>query len=193
MGYNFLQGLYNPNHPEKYSGDLKKIVFRSSYELAAFKWCDRAKHVISWSSEEVVIPYISPVDNRKHRYFMDLKIVFDIGNGKCKTVLVEIKPETQTKPPRKGGKPEKYLERVKTYEVNQAKWAAAEQFAKERGWGFVKWTEEHLINGVQDDKEINARMREQRAKKRKDRERNSIIHKRAMKLARAKIAQRGNS
>ena len=74
MAYSFLQGLYTPKNPKKYIGDLRRITYRSSWELHAFKWCDFNTNVIQWNSEEVVVPYRSPVDGRMHRYFVDLKI-----------------------------------------------------------------------------------------------------------------------
>jgi hypothetical protein len=38
----------------------------------------------------------------------------------------------------------RYLTEVATVAVNQAKWAAAETYCKERNWKFVKLTEKEL-------------------------------------------------
>ena len=59
-------------------------------------WCDKTEEVVGWSSEEVVIPYYYDIDKRYHRYFVDLKIHFKNG----KVLLVEIKPDKETAPPK---------------------------------------------------------------------------------------------
>ena len=88
-------GRYKVKHRNKYRGDPDAVVFRSMWERQCFKWCDDNPKVIGWQSEETVIPYFYEVDKKYHRYFMDLKINFKDG----KTVLVEIKPDKETKPP----------------------------------------------------------------------------------------------
>ena len=89
------QGMYQPRNPKKYRGDPSKIVFRSSWERLFMEWLDLNPDVISFQSEEFYIPYISPVDNRQHRYFVDFKVKFANGT----TILIEIKPAHQTKKP----------------------------------------------------------------------------------------------
>ena len=37
-------------------------------------WLDNNDSIIEWGSEELVIPYRSPVDNRVHRYFPDFYV-----------------------------------------------------------------------------------------------------------------------
>lgn len=185
MAYNYFQGKFTPKNPHKYEGDVKNINFRSSWEYSAFKWCDQNKNIISWSSEEVVIHYVSPVDGKRHRYFMDLKIVLKCSDDTAKTVLVEIKPIAQTKEPQRRGKPETYLEACRTYAVNKAKWAAAEAYAKERGWGFTIFTEEHLIEGYQNDLELKHKMREHQKKVKQEKEKNNIRRQRAKVLSKA--------
>lgn len=134
-------GKYKPKNPKKYSGDPSNIVYRSMWEKYCFKWCDENTSIKSWSSEEVVIPYFYDVDKKYHRYFMDLKIVFKNGQ----TILVEIKPEKETKPPVFNGRRSKrYINEGLTYVKNQNKWAAAQNFAQDRGWGFQIWTENTL-------------------------------------------------
>lgn len=147
MARNYYQGKYIVENSQKYEGNEKDVTFRSSWEYKAFHYCDTNHKVKRWSSEEVIIPYISPVDGRVHRYFMDLKIVtVDPDTGREVVTLVEIKPEKETLPPTKQGKKtERYKEEVKTYLVNRAKWAAATNFCKKRGWLFTIWTEKNLI------------------------------------------------
>ena len=115
-------GKYKPKNPQKYKGDYTKIVYRSMWERHCFKWCDEQSDVISWSSEEVVVPYLYEVDKKYHRYFVDLKITFK----NKKTVLVEIKPDKETRPPKNPGKKTKrYITEGLTYVKNMNKWKAA--------------------------------------------------------------------
>jgi hypothetical protein len=58
-------------------------------------FCDNNSNVIKWGSENVVIPYISPVDGRAHRYFVDNFVVIREGS-KIGKYLIEIKPFKQT-------------------------------------------------------------------------------------------------
>ena len=136
-------GRYKVKNRNKYSGDPDKVIFRSLWEANAFKWCDTTSTVKSWSSEEVVIPYLYEVDKRYHRYFMDLKITYTTG----KTVLVEIKPDKENRPPEfKGRRTKKYLNEGMTYIKNMNKWSAAQSYAADRGWGFEIWTEKRLAD-----------------------------------------------
>jgi hypothetical protein len=62
-----------------------------------------------------------------------------------KTYLIEIKPESQTLPPVPPKKKTKrFIQEVMTYGKNQAKWKAATEYAKDRGWEFMILTEKHL-------------------------------------------------
>ena len=65
------KGKFTPTHSNKYQGDSRNIIYRSLWELKFMKWCDRNVNIIEWGSEEFFIPYVSPIDNRKHRYFPD--------------------------------------------------------------------------------------------------------------------------
>lgn len=138
-------GKFSPDNPSKYGGDHTKIVFRSSWELSFMRWLDMNPDVATWVSEETVIPYISPVDDRQHRYFVDFKVKFKNG----RVLLVEIKPDHQTKKPvpKKGKKRSTLLLEAQTYGVNWAKWKAAERYAEERGWKFAVFTE-HTLKGL---------------------------------------------
>lgn len=140
----YYQGVYTPENPDKYEGNSSNIVFRSLWEKKLMQFADRNPGVKSWSSEEIVIPYISPVDKRMHRYFMDFKIVFTNGE----TYLVEVKPEAQTKPPNVKRRTKRVKEQIQTYAVNQAKWASAKTFAEDRNWKFEVWTERVLKDGL---------------------------------------------
>ena len=132
-------GRYSVKNPSKYEGDPTKVIYRSLWERHAFKWCDDNPNIIKWSSEEVVIPYLYEVDRKYHRYFMDLKLKTKQG----KTFLVEIKPDGQTRPPTGARRTKRYLTESLTYIKNVNKWEAAEEYAKDRGWEFVIWTEKN--------------------------------------------------
>ena len=133
-------GRYKVKNISKYSGDPDKVTYRSSWEKACFVWCDSNPNVKSWSSEEVVIPYKWDIDKKLHRYFVDLKITFNDG----KTILVEIKPDKETAPPKRPDKSKRYIGEAMTYVKNMNKWEAADEFAKSRGWEFQIWTEKTL-------------------------------------------------
>lgn len=135
------KGKWRPKNRNKYEGDPTKIVYRSLWERQAFRWCDDNDNIKKWSSESVVVPYRSQVDGKYHRYFVDLKITFNDG----RTILVEIKPKRQTKPPeKKSRKSRRYLKEVVAYGINTSKWEYAEEYAKDRGWEFQIWTEDTL-------------------------------------------------
>ena len=135
-------GRYKVKNRKKYKGDADNVVFRSMWERHCFKWCDENPNIKSWSSEEVVIPYFYDVDKKYHRYFMDLKITFKDG----KTILVEIKPEKETLPPKRPDKSKRYINEAMTYVKNMNKWEAASKFAKDNNWGFQIWTEKTLTS-----------------------------------------------
>lgn len=134
-------GKYRVKNPGKYNGDPTNVVYRSMWERYCFKWCDENPSITKWSSEETIVPYLYEVDKKYHRYFVDLKITF---NNK-ETWLVEIKPKKQTVVPEyKGRRTKKYVTESLEYIKNQNKWKAAKNFAADRGWKFVVWTEETL-------------------------------------------------
>lgn len=143
----YRQGRYKPRNPKKYLGDVDNIVYRSSWELKCIKQFDMSSSIIAWSSEEVVVPYISPKDGKYHRYFIDFMIMTKDDskpNGK-KITLIEVKPKAQTIPPKyKGKKKTRYLQEAVTFEINQAKWAAARAYCEKRSWDFVIMTEDHI-------------------------------------------------
>ena len=100
----FHKRLFKPLHPEKYTGDPTNIIMRSSWETRFASWCDKNPSILKWNSEETVIPYRCPTDNKIHRYFVDFQISVKTKDGKVKTYLVEIKPFKQTNPPVYPGK-----------------------------------------------------------------------------------------
>lgn len=145
------QGRFKPKNPSKYSGDPTNIIYRSGWELKLMQYLDKHPHVTKWGSEEIVIPYRSPIDGRYHRYFPDFYVEQINKNNKKDKILIEVKPKHQTIPPDvskkntpKGGVSRRYINEVMTYGVNQAKWKAAEEYCKDRGWKFAIFTEQEL-------------------------------------------------
>lgn len=141
---NYHQGIYKIKNPKKYRGDPNNIVFRSSWELKVLKYLDDHPSIIWFASEELFIPYISPIDGKKHRYFPDFIVRVRQRDGKEKTFMWEIKPFRQTKMPEQKRKTKRFLQEAATYAVNQEKWRAAELFCLEHGWEFMVLTEKDL-------------------------------------------------
>jgi hypothetical protein len=141
----YKQGLFKPKNPEKYKGNVTNITYRSQWELKLMIHLDNHPSVIWWKSEEVIVPYRSPIDNKIHRYFPDF-IVFIINKqGKKETIMIEIKPKAQTiEPSKQSNKSKKYINEVYTWGINSAKWKAANEYCADRGWRFQIMTEEHL-------------------------------------------------
>ena len=134
------KGKFHPINREKYRGDVTTITYRSLWERKVMKTLDENPDVIEWASEEIVIPYVSPIDGKRHRYFPD----FYVKTSKGDQFLIEVKPKTQTKPPKKSKSRMRYLREMKTWGVNQAKWEAAESICKKHGWHWRIWTEDHI-------------------------------------------------
>ena len=140
-----IKSKYKPEYPQKYKGNPNNIICRSSWERKFCRWCDLSENIISWGSEEFYIPYISPIDNRVHKYFPDFIIKVREQSGEIKTYVIEVKPKKHTVPPQKKSRVTKsYIYEAKTYAVNQAKWKAAEEFCKDRLIEFKVITEDNL-------------------------------------------------
>ena len=140
-------GKFRPSRRHKYKGDPTNIIYRSLWELKFMKWCDKNENVLEWGSEEIIIPYVSPVDNRVHRYFPDFYVKAITRDGKSSKSIIEIKPYAQTKQPKRTTTRKvsrRYLSEVKTYAVNNAKWKAADSYCKDRRMTFRILTEKEL-------------------------------------------------
>lgn len=138
------KGRFTPRYPAKYNGDHTNIIYRSLWERTVMTYLDNHPDVIWWASEELIIPYFNPIDNKKHRYFPDFVAKMKTKDGSIKTVVLEVKPEKQTKQPTQKRKTKKYITEAATYLINQAKWKAAIEFCKDHGWEFKIITEREL-------------------------------------------------
>lgn len=136
-------GWFKPKNPKKYKGDPNNIVYRSSWELRVMKWLDEHPSIVWWASEELPIPYVSPVDNKVHRYFPDFVAKVKQADKET-TMVLEVKPYKQTQKPIQKRQTKRFLQEVVTYAVNQEKWRAADLFCKEHGWQFKILTEKEL-------------------------------------------------
>jgi hypothetical protein len=139
------KGKFRINNPAKYRGDINNVVYRSLWELKFMKWCDTNPNVSEWGSETVIVPYISPLDKKVHRYFVDFYIKVKSRDGKVQKYLIEIKPERFTKPPAiPQKKTKRFVDEVFQYGVNEAKWKAAFEFCNDRNMKFMILTEKDL-------------------------------------------------
>ena len=137
----FRQGVYKPVNSIKYKGKTFPR-YLSSWELKFFKWCDKNPYVTQWTSESVCLPYISPVDGKMHRYFVDNTVHIKEGD-KIVKYLIEIKPSKQTRPPSTHGNKKRttIIHENFTWQVNKAKWQAAVDWSKKNGYVFQIVTE----------------------------------------------------
>ena len=139
------KGKYYPSFPRKYKGDPTNIIYRSLWERKFMVYCDKNDNILEWASEEIAIPYRSPIDNRVHRYFPDFYMKVKERGGKVKRYVIEVKPAKQTKPPVKPKRQTKgYIREAYEYAKNQAKWKMAREFCADRQWEFKVVTEKEL-------------------------------------------------
>lgn len=150
-----MKGMFKPNVPKKYVGNVNNIVYRSGYELTFMMWCDRNPNVLEWASEEVVIPYHNMLDeeiaikrgrNIIHRYFVDFYIKVKNADGTTDKYLIEVKPYHQTIPPKPNPKQsaKTILHERNTWITNMSKWTAAREWCAKRGLKFKLITEVEL-------------------------------------------------
>lgn len=142
-----MKGYFKPKNPRKYEGNPTNIIYRSSWEFRVMTYLDSNPNVISWSSEEFCIPYTDPTSGRFRRYFPDFKVKKKDANGNVRTLVVEVKPLYQTKPPTvQTKKTQRYINEVKTWAINQSKWESAKDFCDKRDWDFVVLTEREIFS-----------------------------------------------
>lgn len=150
IGRNSHKGKFIPRNPDKYMGNTSNIIYRSGLELRFFNYCDLNRSIVQWASEELSVPYVSPIDKKVHRYFPDVIIKKKTEDGKYKVDMIEIKPSVQTRAPvppkRRGKKAHKhFLQESMAWEINKAKWKAAKQYCDKKGWDFKIITDKALM------------------------------------------------
>ena len=109
-------------------------------------YCDKNEKVLEWGSEEIIIPYRSPKDGSLHRYFPDFYMKVKQTNGTTKKFIVEVKPKSQCKEPVRNPnrRTKKWLNEVKTYSINEAKWKSASEWCGNNDMEFKILTEDEL-------------------------------------------------
>ena len=140
--------LYKPMNPEKYTGDVNKIVSRSSYEWTFYRWLDSNQNVLKWASEPLAVPYID-YTGKQRKYYPDVIFQCLTPSGGTKTYMIEIKPFKETIPPvaNKRKRTKTILYEQKTWETNCRKWAMAKKYCAMKGWEFKLITEKELGMG----------------------------------------------
>jgi cyclopropane fatty-acyl-phospholipid synthase-like methyltransferase len=126
MKRSHFKGKFTPKNPEKYFGNVKQIIYRSSWERLFMVYCDKKPEIWNWSSEEVKISYI--LDGKNRTYYPDFWVDMIDKNGNRVEKLVEIKPHYQ-----------------RTMKVNKAKWSAAEEYCQDNNMEFLVMTEKELF------------------------------------------------
>jgi hypothetical protein len=135
------KGRFTPKNPQKYKGNARNIIYRSLWERKIMTVLDLSDDVVQWSSEEVVVPYRSPIDRKMHRYYLD----FWMKRADGQELILEVKPHKETLVPEKPKRMTKrFKKEVATYAVNQKKWEAARRYAKNRGMKFELITEKNF-------------------------------------------------
>lgn len=156
--YKSHKGWYKLNNPSKFIRPLDEymdstkvinegtfVQYKSGLERIAFCYADLNPKIKYFSVEPFNIPYIKPLDNKIHRYFIDMFLEFTSGDK----FIVEIKSHHETLPPEK---PKvntsraliRYKNALETYLTNQAKWKSAKEFAESKGMKFIILTEKEL-------------------------------------------------
>ena len=140
------KGRYFPTNPKKYRGNPNQIIYRSLWDRKVMVYCDKNDAIIEWGSEEVIVPYLSPMDGKIHRYFPDFYMKVRQADGSTKKFIIEVKPKSQCKQPVKNPKRRttKWFNEVKTFAINQAKWKSAREFCEDKGMEFKIFTEDHI-------------------------------------------------
>ena len=138
-------GKFSPKNTNKYLGDPTNIWYRSLWERRVMVHLDDNPSVIGWSNEEIVIPYLSPVDGKWHRYFPDFFVRVKNKQGIEESMILEVKPKSQSVPPKvKSRVTKQYIREVTNWGINEAKWKAAVEYCKDRNWKFSVITEDQL-------------------------------------------------
>ena len=145
------KGKFKPKNPKKYKGNPKNIIYRSLLERRFMVYLDNNPSVLKWSSEEIIIPYVSPLDNKVHRYFPDFYMKYRNNKKMIVEDLIEVKPFNQTSPPnpkrkltKTGRKSKRYINEVNNYIINDAKWKQAMKYCDARGWKWRIITEKEI-------------------------------------------------
>lgn len=148
----FISGKFTPKNPHKYIGDINNIICRSSWETRFCNFCDSNEKILKWSSEPIGIEYYNKLDEKKHTYYVDFYIKVVKTDGSVEELILEIKPQRQTKKPiLESANPtskaiKAHNDRLRTWITNMSKFEAAKEWAAKRGFRFAIVDETFLFN-----------------------------------------------
>ena len=137
----FAHGKYNLKNQEKYIG-LKTPTYRSGWEHAFMRLCDEHPNVAKWASESIKIPYRHPFTGKYTIYVPDFFVVYVDKNGRKHAELIEVKPAAHSTMERAGRSYKKQQQVI----INNAKWEAANAYAKQQKIKFRVVSEEQLFH-----------------------------------------------
>lgn len=132
---------FTPKNPNKYIGSKNSIKCRSLWERRVCKFFDESEKIKKWSFEEIEILYVHPVDKKVHRYIPDFLIQVE-QNNIHKSIIVEVKPLKQVHLKESASSKDKLI-----FEINKAKWNAAEKFCEKHQMQFQILTEKDIFCG----------------------------------------------
>ena len=141
MAKQFAQGKYTLKNPNKYVG-RRTPTYRSSWEHAFMRLCDEHPNVYQWASESIKIPYRHPFSGKYTVYVPDFFIVYMDKDGKKHAEMIEVKPASQMTMEGAG----RSMGKRKQVVINQAKWEAANAYARQRKIRFRVVSEEQLFH-----------------------------------------------
>ncbi len=91
------KGRYQPSYPRKYKGNPSNIIYRSLWERKFMVYCDLNENILEWGSEEIIIPYKSPLDKKLiallRLYLMASLILFHIKKEALYKILKNLKSQ----------------------------------------------------------------------------------------------------
>lgn len=137
----YAQGKFTPKNPDKYVGG-RTPTYRSSWEFAFMKFCDEHPSVNRWASEAIKIPYRNPFTGKYTIYVPDFFVEYVDRTGKSHVEIIEVKPINQTILEKTG----KNTRNQAHWALNQAKWAAAQAWAKQNNIQFRIVSEEDIFH-----------------------------------------------
>jgi hypothetical protein len=139
MAMKFHQGYYEVKNKEKYAGSHLPY-YRSGWELQVMIFFDNHPNILQWSSESIAIPYFDPLTNKERKYIPDFFIVYLDVEEKKHSMLIEVKPSTQT-----GQKKTRSAVNKAHIARNHAKWTEAVAFCKHNEIEFKILTENEIF------------------------------------------------
>ena len=104
--------------------------------------CDEHPNVYKWASESIKIPYRHPFSGKYTVYVPDFFVVYSDKEGRKHAELIEVKPIAQSSLEAAG----KSMGKRKQVVLNQAKWEAANAYAKQNRIRFRVVSEEQLFH-----------------------------------------------